>query len=223
MERESISTERIVSLAAGAALILISRRLPSPGRMYAAIGGGLLLYWGASNGTNVSEALGFGKSRTRSGVASVRHNRAVRIEKSIAVHGAPEDVYRVWRNPENFPCFVRRVKSVRAVNDNRSHWIIEGPAGHDLEWESEIHYEKPHQSFAWRTLLNADVNHAGSLHFRPLSDSRTEIRVVLSYEPPGGSLGRMVSRLSGADPEAQIEHGLKSFKETFEAGAFTIH
>jgi len=213
------SGERIGSTLAGGALVALGWRWRSPARMGALAGGGLLLYWGLTGDTRLCRAIGYKGSRTRSGIASVHHNRAVRIEKAIAVAGPVESIYRIWRNPENLLCFVDHLKSVRAISDLRSHWVVKGPAGKEIEWESEIYSEKENESFAWRSLLNADVNNAGSVHFRSLpGPDQTEVRVVLSYEPPGGILGAWAAKLSGVDPESQLDTDLNRFKTFYESG-----
>lgn len=218
-----LSAERLASIVGGGALLALSwpwRR--SPAGVGAMIGGGLLVYWGVTGDPRLCQIFGY-RSQTKSGVASVRHNRSVRVEKAIVVDGVLRDIYRIWRNPENLPCFAEDLKSVRAISDLRSHWVMKGPAGKDLEWESEIYNERENESFAWRSMLNADVNHAGSVHFQSLPDSKTEIRVILSYEPPGGMLGSWAAKLSGSDPELQLERGLVRFKEAFETGQLTVH
>lgn len=214
--------ERIGSALAGGALIAISRRLPSSMKFGAILGGGILLYWGATGDPRLCRFIGYKGRGTRSGVASVHHDKGIRLEKSVTVAGPVSDLYRIWRNPENLPCFVDHLKSVRSISDRRSHWILEGPTGSDVEWESEIYNEKENDSFAWRSLLNADVNNAGSVHFRSLPGSnQTEVRVIMSYEPPGGTLGSWIAKMFGNDPEAQLERDLLYFKQAFESGLLT--
>ena len=71
-------------------------------------------------------------------------------------------------------------------------------------------------------MLNADVNHAGSVHFRSLpGSSQTEIRVILCYEPPCGDLGAWIAELSGIDPETQVQDGLHRFKRAYESSDCT--
>jgi uncharacterized membrane protein len=222
--QNTLNVERVASLIAGGVLLSIGWRLRSPARIFAIIGGGTLAYWGVTGDRRLCRIIGFEQAETRSGIASVRHDHAIRIEKTITVGGSLESIYRIWRNPENLPCFMDHIQAVRAISSNRSHWMLKGPAGKAIQWESEIYNEKPNEFFAWRSMLNADVNHAGSIHFRRLPDSsQTEIRVILSYEPPGGMLGSWLARLSGNDPVTQLEHYLWRFKTVFEAGRFTVH
>jgi uncharacterized membrane protein len=216
--------ESLVPLIAGASLLTLSNHLKSPVRIWAILGGGALVFWGIAKDQRFRRVLGIEPVETLSGVASVHHRQAIRIEKVITVVGQLENIYRIWRNPENLPQFIHHIKSVREIPGNRSHWIVKMALGREFQWESEIYNEEPNKFFAWRSLMNADVNHAGSVHFRRVQDSnRTEIRVILSYEPPGGALGAWFARISGIDPANQLEMDLERFKASFESGHYTVH
>ena len=46
----------------------------------------------------------------------------------------------------------------------------------------------------------------------------TEVRVELSYDPPGGKLGNAVARLLGEEPRQQVTDDLRRFKQILETG-----
>jgi uncharacterized membrane protein len=111
------------------------------------------------------------------------------------------------------------LESVRTIDDKRSHWVAKAPRGARIEWEAEIYNEKENELIAWRSLQKADVNNAGSVHFRALPDGRgTEVRVIINYEPPAGRLGAAVAKLLGEDPARELEEDLARFKHLIEAG-----
>jgi len=88
-----------------------------------------------------------------------------------------------------------------------------------LEWDAEIINDEPDQMLSWRSLPGADVDTAGSVHFRELPAGRgTEVRVNLKYDPPAGKLGSLVARLFGESPQRQIEADLARFKSLLETG-----
>ena len=87
-----------------------------------------------------------------------------------------------------------------------------------MEWDAEIHDEVPDELIAWRSLAGADVDHEGSVQFRPAPNDATEVRVVLRYEPPAGKVGAAVARLFGEDPSRQVAEDLRRFKQVLEAG-----
>ncbi|RPJ51948.1 MAG: SRPBCC family protein [Methanobacteriota archaeon] len=156
----------------------------------------------------------------RSGVATVGHNRGIKIEKSLTINRSSEELYHFWRDLENLPLFMQHIKSVTSLGNNRSHWIVNAPAGTTVEWDAEIYNEIAPQLIAWRSIGNADINHAGSVHFQHAPGQKgTEVRVVLNYEPPFGKrIGKLVSKILTEEPEQQIEEDLHRFKQMMEAG-----
>jgi uncharacterized membrane protein len=63
------------------------------------------------------------------------------------------------------------------------------------------------------------VPNAGSVHFTPVgAGAGTEVRVVLSYEPPAGRVGAAVAKLFGEEPAQQVDEDLRRFKQVMESG-----
>lgn len=151
-------------------------------------------------------------------VASIQRGEGIKVEKSVVVNRPPQELYRFWRNFENLPRFMDHLESVTVLDENRSHWVAKAPAGTTVEWDATIHNEIDNQLIAWRSLAGADVNNAGSVHFTPLHNGEwTEVRVVLSYDPPAGKLGALVAKMLGEDPAKQVEDDLRRFKQVMEA------
>jgi uncharacterized membrane protein len=46
----------------------------------------------------------------------------------------------------------------------------------------------------------------------------TRVRATISYDPPGGTAGRLVAKLFGREPEVQARQDLNRFKEVMESG-----
>jgi uncharacterized membrane protein len=168
----------------------------------------------------VNRALGRNTARRRrvSPVASVRRGEGIKVEKSVLVNRPVSEVYQFWRNFENLPRFMDHLESVTVIDETRSHWVAKAPAGTKVEWDAVIHNEIEDKLIAWRSLPGSDVNHAGSVHFTPVGDgNQTEVRVVLSYEPPAGKVGAAVARLLGEEPSKQVEDDLRRLKQVVEA------
>lgn len=145
------------------------------------------------------------------GVANVR--------KSIIVNRPAEELYRLWRNFEQLPRFMGHLLEVHVESDKRSHWVAKGPMGSQLEWDAEIINEHPNELIAWRSLENADVDHAGSVRFEPAIGGRgTIVRVELQYRPPAGSTGAKLAKLLGQSPAKQIAVDLTRFRQMAETG-----
>ena len=211
-------TERVVSgvaAAAVAALVLRRKRL----RPLLLPIAGSLFSRAVTGRCAVNRALGRNSARGSriSRAASVPRGAGVKVEKSVTVNRPVQDVYHFWRNFENLPRFMDHLESVTVIDENRSHWVAKAPAGTRVEWDATIHNEIENQLIAWRSLPGADVNNAGSVHFTSTGSGLTEVRVVLSYEPPAGKLGAAVARLLGEEPSKQVEDDLRRFKQVMEA------
>jgi uncharacterized membrane protein len=144
---------------------------------------------------------------------------AVHVRKSLTVNKSPQELYKFWRNFEAFPSFMNHLKSVKILDERRSHWVAKAPAGSSVEWDAEIIYDKPNELIAWRSLPGADVENSGSVRFERSAGNRgTIVRVEVEYNPPAGVLGSVVAKLFGEAPEKQITVDLMRFKQLIETG-----
>ena len=212
-------TERWASALGGGALTLYGlSRINSPAGMILAALGGCLLYRGVTGRCSMYSALGVTTAPEKAPATSVRAGQGVKIEKAIYINQPAGELYRHWRNLENLPRFMRHIKSI-TTEGGRSHWTARGPLGMSVEWDAEIINDQPNKLIAWRSLANADVDSAGSVHFQPSPGGRgTRVTVVLKYDPPAGKLGATLAQFLGQDPEAQIDEDLRRFKQLMETG-----
>jgi len=211
-------TERILSGVAAAAVAVVGLRRKRLRPFLLPIAGSLFSR-AVSGRCAVNRALGRNTARNDrvSPVASVPRGEGIKVERNVVVGRPVQEVYQFWRNFENLPRFMDHLESVTVIDENRSHWVAKAPAGMRVEWDAVIHNEIENELIAWRSLPGADVNNAGSVHFMPAGDGRTEVRVVLSYEPPAGKLGAAVAKLLGEEPSRQVEDDLRRFKQVMEA------
>ena len=212
-------TERIVSGIAAAAVAVVGVRRKRLRPILFPIAGNLISR-AVTGRCGINRALGRNSARGKrvSRVASVPRGEGIKVEKSVVVNRPASELYRFWRNFENLPRFMDHLESVTVLDENRSHWVAKAPAGTKVEWDATIHNELENQLIAWRSLPGADVDNAGSVHFTPVGNaSSTEVRVVLSYDPPAGRLGAAIARLFGEEPSKQVEDDLRRFKQVMEA------
>ena len=212
-------TERLISGAAAAALALVGLRKRRLRGLLLPLAGGLASR-ALTGRCPVNRALGRNTARAdrtrRSRQSSGR--KGIKVDQSTTISRPRREVFGFWRNFENLPRFMDHLESVRVLDEGRSHWIAKGPAGSRVEWDAEIHDEIPDELIAWRSLAGADVDHEGSVQFRPAPNDATEVRVVLRYEPLAGKVGAAVARLFGEDPSRQVAEDLRRFKQVLEAG-----
>jgi uncharacterized membrane protein len=151
-------------------------------------------------------------------VASVGRGQGTKVEQSVTINRPAVEVYSFWRNFENLPRFMDHLEAVTVIDDSRSRWVAKGPAGTKAEWDAVIHNEIQDELIAWRSLPGSEINNAGSVHFTPSIDgASTEVRVVLSYEPPAGNLGAAVAKLLGEEPSVQVADDLRRLKQVMDS------
>ena len=160
------------------------------------------------------------------GDAGARHSSAklsaqgvlsYEAERTIDIAASPDVVFDVWSRYENFPHFMSQVTEVRDLGQNRSHWIVQGPEGQDVEWDSVLTVsERPHR-LAWRSEPNASVDHEGVVLLEPAGEG-TRATVRLFWRPPAGTSGKALAVLSATDPESVLEDDLDRMKEFIERG-----
>jgi uncharacterized membrane protein len=185
-----------------------------------ALAGGNLVLRGALGRSLIYQGLGI--NTAEKSVSSAK--KAIKqgnftVEKSILIDRSPEEVYRFWRNFENLPRIMKHLKSVRSIDDRRSHWVAKAPAGVEIEWDAEITDERENRKISWRSLESSEIKNNGVVMFEPLSDGRaTELRVYLEYDLPAGKLAKTFSKAFGKDPDKIVDEDLNRFKSLMETG-----
>ena len=204
--------ERIGSVLAGGALIALGLARRSPGALLASLAGGWLVYRGLSGKCHGYKALDINTAKHDRGV---RGNHGVKVERTIRIHRQAHDLFDYWRNLENVPQFMGRVKSVSQSSSQLSHWIAEGPGGLTLSWDAEIINEHSGAMIAWQSLPGAQIESAGSVWFTPHGD-HTDVKLSMQFHPPAGTVGDVVAKMIGDWPERQLEEDLARLKQLME-------
>ena len=189
------------------------------GASIAAVGGTLVLR-GATGHSFLYQRLHIDTSEHNAQIAtSVPHNQGIKVTRAVTVQKLPQDLYSFWRNFENLPRFMQHLQSVTVTDITHSHWIAKAPAGREVAWDAEIINDKENELIAWRSMGDADIDNAGSVHFTPAPGGHgTVVKVVLEYNPPAGKAGKFVAKLFAEEPDAQVREDLRHFKEMMEAG-----
>lgn len=216
-------TERMASLAAGGGLALYGLTRGTIGGLGIAALGGALVYRGITGHCACYNAFGITSTAPRGERTSVAAQHGVKIEESVTILRAREDLYRYWHEFTNLPHIMRHLESVRHNGDGTWHWVACGPMGYKAEWNAEVITERENELISWRSVGESEVDTAGSVHFTPAPGDRgTEVKVVLKYDPPGGRLGIALARLLGESPSTQIRDDLRRFKQIMETGTVAM-
>lgn len=214
--------ERILSALGGVALLGMALRKRNASSVVTGALGAALIHRGATGHCPVYDALGVGTAdgqlvQQHGAAAVLDAQKAVKVVHSVTIAAPRAELYRFWRNFENLPRIMSHLEAVQVLDERRSRWRAKAPGGNAVEWEAEIINEVPDSLIAWKSMNNATVPNAGSVHFTDIDGGRsTEVRVVLEYQPPAGRAGVALAKLFGEEPSAQVREDLQRFKAAME-------
>jgi uncharacterized membrane protein len=141
---------------------------------------------------------------------------ANQFTKTIIVKGNVESIFDLWTDFENFPHFMKHIKSVKRTGPKTSEWTMAGPLGAKVKWDAEMTRMEENKRVAWNTKdRKGTVRTSGQVTFNGLSNNETEVTVTLQYAPPAGKVGDAVAKLL-ADPEERLSDDLRNFKSFAE-------
>lgn len=203
--------ERWLSVLGGSALSYLAvKKRKSLGRMALTTASGVLFYRGTTGRCPVYSALGIS-------TASEKEHAGVTIEKKIVIDRPREEVYSYWHDFSNLPNFMTHLDSVEVLDDKMSRWVAKTPGGMHLSWNAETTKDIPNEKLKWRSLPGSDFDNKGSVSFKPGPHGNdTELKIKITYYPPGGAAAVAVSELVNIITAQEIEKNLNQFKEIME-------
>ena len=142
-----------------------------------------------------------------------------RAERSIRVRAPIAEVYRFWRDFENFPQFMDHVEEVRRLDDHGAltHWRLKGPVGMSVEYDARLTQDEENQGIGWSS-TSGSMQTTGTVTFTEIDDY-TEVHVVMQwYDTPGGPVGEFFSRVL-QNPDQMLQEDLDRFKSVVESRA----
>jgi uncharacterized membrane protein len=208
------STERLLTLVAGAALLGYAWRRRSTALGAASTG---LLLRSATGYCPGYDALGVNYADSKHALSG---SRGVHVEEAITINAPPEEVYRFWRRLDLLPMVMPHLASVEQLDTKRSRWTAKAFDQLPITWEAEIINEVPFETIGWQTLPGQAIQNAGSVTFRPLAGGdATAVRVHLQYSAPGGKAANWLAWMAGQDPATSTRQGLCALKQRLETAA----
>ena len=146
------------------------------------------------------------------------------VGKRVTVSRPRQDLYDVWKDFTRFPDFMENVRSVQKLDSDRSKWTIKGPAGYNVELVTRIVEDEAGRKIAWESEEGSEIDTAGIAEFTDAPPGRgTYVRLLMSYDPPGGAIGRGIARLLQREPNIQARRDLRRFKQLMETGEVTVN
>lgn len=143
--------------------------------------------------------------------------RALAAE-AVTINRPARELYDFWRDPTNLVPVMENVESIEPIDDKRSRWTVKGPGGTEVSWESIITKDVPGEAIYWQSAEGADVANSGRIEFREAGERGTIVRAVIAYDPPGGTIGKLIAKVFQREPRIQARRDLHRFKQLMEAG-----
>ena len=146
------------------------------------------------------------------------------VGRTVTIGKPRQEIYDRWRDFTRFPDFMENVRSVENLGGGRSRWVIKGPAETNVELVTRIVEDVPGQRIVWESEEESDIDTAGLLELSDAPPGRgTYVRLLMSYDPPGGAIGRGIAKLVQREPSLQARRDLRRFKQLMETGEVTTN
>lgn len=141
------------------------------------------------------------------------------IGKTLLIKAPRQTLFDLWQKVEDFPKFMENVERVERVGDQISRWTVKAPAGQTVTLVNRISTLVEGRSIGWQSEVESDIANKGEVSFDDAPGDRgTYVSLVLSYDPPGGTIGRLAAKLFQREPAIQARRDLRRFKQWVETG-----
>lgn len=146
------------------------------------------------------------------------------VGRTVTVGKPASELYAFWRAFERFPEFMDNVREIRRLDDKRSEWTIEAPAGATVKVVTRIAEDIPGKTIAWVSEPDSQIETEGRVEFAEAPPGRgTYVRLLIRYTPPAGGLGRMIAKVMQREPQVQARRDLRRFKQLMETGEVPVN
>lgn len=187
---------------------------------------GLASIWAASRANKNWRLpiLGFGiaslvralTNRYATELVGLMANPLITIEREIRIAAPADIVFQFLRNFDNYPRFMSFIREVTLDDQGYMQWVLQGPADFRLHWRARLEKLIEEEEIRWQSEPGSPLHASGHFHLRETRDMHTLLQVRLSYAPPAGSLGTLVSHLIGFDPREKIDEDLRVLKSLIQ-------
>ena len=138
--------------------------------------------------------------------------RAVTINRPVA------ELYAFFRDFTNLAQFMENIVRIDVQDAKHSHWVVKAPGGKTVEWDATVTDERENESITWQSDEGADVPNSGRVTFRNAGARGTVVTATIAYDPPAGTIGKLIAKLFQREPAIQARRDLRRFKQLMETG-----
>lgn len=188
-----------------------------------AVAGAAFLFTRSNRGSDMSDAF-VSDAPPWTHRTKPKGDKGTLIGRTVTINRPRQEVYAAWRDFTQFPQFMDNVRSVEMIDARTARWTIEAPAGNSVELVTETTHDVPGERIAWKSVADSDITTAGEVLFHDAPPGRgTIVQLVMTYDPPGGTVGKMIAKLFQREPRIQARRDLRRFKQLLETGEVTVN
>jgi uncharacterized membrane protein/CBS domain-containing protein len=144
--------------------------------------------------------------------------KAITVQKSIAIDAPPEEVFEVLKHPKYFPYFMSHVQKVESIGEKQYLWTVAGIAGIPVEWTTEVTDIVPNKLIKWKNAGDKKNGQDGFVRLEDANGKGTRLHVGMNYQPIAGKVGHFVAGLFNRDPKSELNDDLLRLKTYIEKG-----
>ena len=211
--------ERAASVIVGAGFALYALKGLSLRRAPAAVLGAALVHRGVTGYCPTYQALGVNTASNDENAAPIE------IEQSVTVRRDAGELYRLWREQGTLNRVMAPSAEVNPKEGGETEWTLRLPLDQSVRYVTRVTEEREAEFMRWESAGEGAPKMSGTLRLAPApADWGTEVRLTLSLEAPGGSLGRALAQALGPVPKLFAQKALRRFKSLAETGEIpTLH
>lgn len=118
------------------------------------------------------------------------------IGRSQTINRPRHEIYNRWRDFARFPDFMDNVRAVEKLDEKKSRWTIEAPAGKTVELITEITHDVSGERIAWKSVEESQIDTRGEVLFKDRAPVRRR-RCPATIASPSGLEPRRFLRSAG--------------------------
>ncbi|WP_293882887.1 SRPBCC family protein [Sphingomonas sp.] len=145
------------------------------------------------------------------------------LGRAATINRPSAELYAYWRDFSNLAMFMENVERIDVLDANRSHWVVKAPAGKTVEWDALVTEDIEGQAIAWASAEGADVANSGRVEFADAGPRGTVVNVTINYDPPAGTIGKIIAKMFQREPFIQARRDLRRFKQLMETGEISTN
>ena len=140
------------------------------------------------------------------------------VGRAVTINRPVSELFAYWRDFANLATFMENVVRIDVLSPERSHWVVKAPANQTVEWDAVITEEAKDGFIVWQSEPGADVPNSGRIDFRDAGARGTVVTATILYDPPGGTIGKLIAKMFQREPAIQARRDLRRFKQLMETG-----